>query len=92
MSVEDVSNCVNIAYSLVVVDEGLSSKSIRRGGLFSSSNWPCFTLHKNAARNNDATVMLAVRRRNITLMFIVDDALKVDALWLMMDDAGQGGW
>jgi len=71
------------------VVEGLSSNSIRRGGLFSSSNWPCFTLHKNAARNSDATVMLAVKRRNITLMFIVDDALKVKTHGVLRGDLCQ---
>ncbi len=42
------------------------SKRMRDAGEKSSSNWPVFTPHKNAARNNPATDILAKRRMTIT--------------------------
>jgi hypothetical protein len=52
------------------VEVGLSSNSILRGGEKSSSYWPFFTLQINAARNNPATVILAINKINIALIVI----------------------
>jgi hypothetical protein len=54
-----------------------SSNRILRGGEKSSSNCPFFTLHINAARNNAATDILAIRR--ITMALICKIFVKVSA-------------
>jgi len=52
----------------LVEEEGLSSKRIREGGEYSSSNCPDFTPHRKAIKKIAATEILAIRRIIITLI------------------------
>jgi hypothetical protein len=47
---------------------GLSSKRILTAGAISSSYWPLFTLQIKANRNREATEILAISSKMMTLM------------------------